>query len=637
MAYIIIKDQKYLSQIALTGVSESSLEFIHLHKELLIPLTEDIVEELYDEIYKTDQLNKIIDRHSSLERLKIAQKRYLTQIFTPIIDDSYIENRFLIGRVHSRIGLELPWYISTNHRYCQIISKHLASLLPFEKAFHLIEAIEALFNFDMQIIVAAYNEIEVDKAHYPLRYEFLHLVKKSGLTEEDFNVLDSFSGFLRFRITEIMDRYEKELFKRLPGLLNKSGWIHQFTAGFRHFFKQFFQERIYRDEAACYRIIRDLTRKLIDHKITDHTLTALVDTMNEVLRDIFLSKNEIVESDIPVFLNSFERYTRFFLAILKEFLQPYRFLHTYSFLNLYSYEISRTDFGKLTWLDENAGKLLSSRGINAKEKLGGRCYEVFYNRALPCLGCPALSNSSEPALITFNEGPESSYYKTWRYHQSSLAELNHSLIVSQDITEDAKVIFTTIESLLDLAEFRDDETGQHVDRIGFLSGKLAELLGCDEKFIQDIKIAAKFHDIGKVGIPDSILNKPGKLSPEEWESMKTHVQIGHQILAKLELPVIQMAARIAKTHHEHWDGNGYPNHLKGEEIPLEGRIVSIVDVFDALLSKRAYKDPFPPEKVKGIILENRGSHFDPKIADLFLSMWEDFLEIYKDSHTVLYV
>ncbi len=108
--------------------------------------------------------------------------------------------------------------------------------------------------------------------------------------------------------------------------------------------------------------------------------------------------------------------------------------------------------------------------------------------------------------------------------------------------------------------------------------------------------------------------------------MKTHVLIGHQILANLDLPVIQMAANIAQTHHEWWNGQGYPNGLKGEEIPLEGRIVAIVDVFDALLSKRIYKDAFPPEKVKEILLDGRGKQFDPKLIDLFITMWNDFLE-----------
>jgi putative two-component system response regulator len=199
------------------------------------------------------------------------------------------------------------------------------------------------------------------------------------------------------------------------------------------------------------------------------------------------------------------------------------------------------------------------------------------------------------------------------------------LLIFQDVTKESKVMFDTLERLLQLAEYRDDDTKNHVRRIGVLSGMLARLAGCDEQFVSQIQIAAKFHDIGKVGIPDYILNKPGKLTKEEWESMKTHVLIGHQILANLDLPVIQMAANIAQTHHEWWNGQGYPNGLKGEEIPLEGRIVAIVDVFDALLSKRIYKDALPPEKVKEILLDGRGKQFDPKLIDLFLTMWNDFL------------
>jgi putative two-component system response regulator len=204
--------------------------------------------------------------------------------------------------------------------------------------------------------------------------------------------------------------------------------------------------------------------------------------------------------------------------------------------------------------------------------------------------------------------------------QSKVGDISHSLVVSQDVTADSKVIFDTVESLLELAELRDDMTGKHVDRIGLLSSKLAQLAGFDEKFIADIGLTAKFHDLGKVGIPDSILNKPGKLTSEEWDSIKAHPSIGQKILSKFELPVIQMAARIAETHHEKWNGEGYPNRLKGEEIPVEGRIVTIVDVFDALLTKRAYKDAFPIEKVKEIMLEGKGTHFDPELLDLFFNV-----------------
>ncbi|MDR4889974.1 protoglobin domain-containing protein [Fredinandcohnia sp. QZ13] len=629
MAYLRIKDPKQLAQISLTGLTEESLELIHRHKDLLLPLVDEIVDELYDEIYRVDHLRNIIDNHSSLERLKAAQRHYLKQVFSPIIDDAYTHNRFLIGKAHSKIGLDLPWFISTNRRYCQIISKLLGDLLPGDEAIHLLNAIEATLNFDMQMTVDAYNEVELDKALYPLRYEFRNLEKKSGLTDEDFDILDAYSGLLTFRLNEMMNRYKKVLTNRVPK--DSTKFMDSFIPYIKNFLKQFFYEKMYRDEAACYRIIRDWTRSINEHHVNDHLLTSLVDTMNEVFRDVFQEKMQRNEKGVSLFLASFERYSRFILSIIKEFLKPYRFLHTYSFLNMYSYEISTFDFGKLTWIDEKASKLLENRGATASDSIGKRCYEVFYDRVLPCIGCPAkVTNINESVLTTHEKEGESSYYKTWRFKQSRLAELDHLLLVSQDITEDAKVIFDTVESLLDLAEFRDDDTGQHVNRIGVLAAKLAELAGCDEKFIQDIGVAAKFHDIGKVGIPDSILNKPGKLSSEEWESMKKHVQIGHQILSKLELPVIQMAASIAKTHHERWDGTGYPNQLKEKGIPLEGRIVSIVDVFDALLSKRAYKEPFAPEKVKEIIVEGKGSHFDPELTDLFLSMWDEFLEIQRE-------
>ncbi|MHC0037636.1 HD domain-containing phosphohydrolase [Pseudoneobacillus sp. C159] len=628
MAYILIKDPKRIAQISLTGLSEESLDIIHQHKKQLFPIVSLIVDELYEEIYQEPTLKMIIEDHSSLEKLKFSQHKYLIQVFEPVIDEMYVQNRLQIGRVHSRIGLDLPWYISTQRRLIQTISNHLSRWLPNERALSLLNAIHALLNFDMQLTVDAYNEIELDKAQFPLRYEFRHLQKKSGLVEEDFVNLEKFSGFLTFQIDEVFKSFEKALIARTSTGSEFLSFLTKLMPYMKNFLKQFFQDRVYRDEALYYRIIRDWSRQLIDNRVSDQKLTLIVDTLNEVLRESFIIRGVQGKKEYINFLTSFERFTRFTLAIMKEILNPYKYLHTYSFLNIYSYEIDMIDFGKLTWMDEKAKQLLSSREVDISELSGKRCYELFYYRVTPCIGCPARGHHKESLLTHYDNGTVSRYYKTWRLPQSRIAELNHRILVSQDITEEAKITFDTIESLLDLAEFRDDDTGQHVSRIGLFAGKLAELAGFDEKFIQDITIAARFHDIGKVGIPDSILNKPGKLSSEEWESMKTHVQIGHQILSKLDMPVIQMASRIANTHHERWDGSGYPSQLKEEEIPVEGRIVSIVDVFDALLSKRAYKDPFPPERVKRIIQEGKGTHFDPTITNLFLSMWDEFLALY---------
>jgi len=151
-----------------------------------------------------------------------------------------------------------------------------------------------------------------------------------------------------------------------------------------------------------------------------------------------------------------------------------------------------------------------------------------------------------------------------------------------------------------------------------------------------IKRASPLHDIGKVGIPDAILHKPGKLTPEEWEIMKTHAQLGQDMLSGSDLalfPLFQIGATIAGNHHEKWNGSGYPRGLKGEDIPLEGRIVALADVFDALGSDRCYKQAWPLDQVLALIKEEKGEHFDPLLVDLMLANLEKFLDIreqYKD-------
>jgi putative two-component system response regulator len=176
-------------------------------------------------------------------------------------------------------------------------------------------------------------------------------------------------------------------------------------------------------------------------------------------------------------------------------------------------------------------------------------------------------------------------------------------------------------------EYRDNETGAHVVRMSRVSEVIARGAGLDEKTCELILYSSTMHDVGKIGIPDRVLLKPGKLDDEEWEIMKSHAEIGAKIIGDYPADIIWMAGVIAASHHEKWDGSGYPQGLKGEAIPITARIAAISDVFDALLSSRPYKDAWPLDKALAVMKENSGIHFDPVLLDVFFDCLDEILEI----------
>ena len=180
-------------------------------------------------------------------------------------------------------------------------------------------------------------------------------------------------------------------------------------------------------------------------------------------------------------------------------------------------------------------------------------------------------------------------------------------------------------------EKRSKETGSHVKRVANYSQLLAKLYGLNDYQSEIIKLASPLHDIGKISIPDIILNKPGKLTPEEWEIMQTHAKVGYDILRSSSNEILKCGAIIAHHHHEKWDGSGYPQGLEGERINIVGRITALADVFDALGSNRCYKSAWPLEKVISLIQSERGRHFDPKLVDLFINNLDEFIFI-RDSY-----
>ncbi len=238
-----------------------------------------------------------------------------------------------------------------------------------------------------------------------------------------------------------------------------------------------------------------------------------------------------------------------------------------------------------------------------------------------------------------------------RAHQRRLA--SHAEELEREVHKRTAELATSrqevIRCLALAAEYRDDDTGHHIMRVGRFAGIIARQLGFEEARVEILELAAQLHDVGKIGIPDSILKTPGKLDPDqvavmqkhsciakriltpmvehEWQLLKTHPQVGATLLGIRTSPLLMLAAKIAQTHHERWDGSGYPLGLAGKDIPIEGRITAVADVFDALSSRRCYKEPFPREKCFAILHEGRGTHFDPEVLDAFFARSEDVVRV----------
>lgn len=272
-------------------------------------------------------------------------------------------------------------------------------------------------------------------------------------------------------------------------------------------------------------------------------------------------------------------------------------------------------------------------------------------REIPVVFISALSQTSEK-LQAFEVGGVDYITKPFQFEEVKARvethlklhrlQINLEQQVDKQVNDISKLQMGMIFGLAKLAEARDNDTGKHLERIQILCKVLADELVNHPDYFEHVNAAycerifhaSPLHDIGKVGIPDNILLKPGKLTPEEFDVMKTHTSIGASTLAEVKQrfpnnEFIKMGEKIARSHHEKWSGQGYPNGLKGEDIPLSARIMAIVDVYDAVRSKRVYKPPIPHKETCEIIQRDSGTHFDPNLVEVFTSVEKKFREVWE--------
>lgn len=300
------------------------------------------------------------------------------------------------------------------------------------------------------------------------------------------------------------------------------------------------------------------------------------------------------------------------------------------------------------WLEHNPERLLDGSGATSVLKeflyisLVTGCYVVTTLLLWAKLVRKVLL-SQESSLLEVTQGNIAKRLPIFEHDElGAMASLTNQMLESLKSSQDE--VKTTrdvaIVSLSALAESRDNETGAHIMRTQEYVRALATYLSQFEQYkklltpsyIELLYKSAPLHDVGKVGIPDNILLKPGKLTEEEFEVMKRHPEIGSNALSIAEKHLgsnsfLRLAKEISLTHHEKWDGSGYPKALVGEDIPLSGRLMAIADVYDALICERVYKKAFSHEKAKAIILEGHGTHFDPKVVDAFLAIEQEFIDI----------
>lgn len=390
-------------------------------------------------------------------------------------------------------------------------------------------------------------------------------------------------------------------------------------------------------------------------KSTD-IINKLYEVENHYLMNINVYiKKKLTEMQLTIFIDTlFFIFTIFILAWLGYILKN-DIIRNISLLSEYKNAVDRSSIvsktdkkGRITYVND---KFCEISGYK-KEELLGKPHNIVRHEDVPKAAFREMWKTillKRPwSGVVKNKKKDGDYYiveATINPILNHNGEVEEFIAIRNDITEVVKLheeLEHTQEELIfrmgEIGETRSQETGFHVKRVASYSELLARYYGLSSEEITYLKLASPMHDIGKVGIADNILNKPGKLTNDEWQTMKTHTSIGYQLFKDSSKPLLQTAAIIAYEHHEKWDGSGYPRGIKGEEIHVYGRITALADVFDALGSERCYKKAWSDEKIFQLLREERGKHFDPKLVDIFFEHLDEFLElrnIYNDKSDIM--
>lgn len=390
-------------------------------------------------------------------------------------------------------------------------------------------------------------------------------------------------------------------------------------------------------------ILEDLKHTVLEQKKWQGLLKKKTKTGNIYVVDVTVVPIVNAQNNIEEFValmvdmtEIYEKFERLSINLKQDLSQQKHYLHQYEHALEVGTSLCVIDIeGTIVSANQNFSSALN---YNAEELIGqSLCHLIqdcpdFKDRVLKKV--KAQGYSSRVIKIIGKDGSNHTLSTVIVGIHDELGNINSLMSLSQDISESIKLNDEIIETqkeliyvLGEVVENRSQETGLHIKRVALISELLARKYGLSEEHAAMIKIASPLHDIGKVGIPDDILHKAGKLSDGEFQIMKKHADMGFQLLNRLDRPLIRMAAAIAHEHHEFYNGKGYPEGLAGDHIAIEARIVSIVDVFDALGSRRLYKDPWPDQKILDYLNFNKSIQFDPELVDLFMSNIDEILEI----------